>query len=471
MRHKCDLAVIATLIGLTGCETKPFADSSWPEARPLGRHMEAYRPEAQPPSGEDVLAPPPPDPSGSLTLRDAIASALLGNPELARFGYDVRAAEARVVQAGLWENPELDIEIENFAGSGGFDGTDAAEVTLMLSQTFPLGGDIERRQELARLHGQLAGWDYEATRVALLAEVTQRYVDVLVAQQRIDLAQESLDLAVQIANSIDRRVEAGDAPAVERSRAAVPVATARIELDRAMRDLETTHVRLALTWGSSTPQFEEVQGDLEQVMPIPAASELTVLISQNPEVARWAVEIASRQAEVELTRAEAKPDLTAGLGYRWFNESDDNALVAGFSIPFPVFDRRQGDILAARFGVASAHNQQQAIELKVTAALASTYARLVNAHDEAVALRDHAIPPSEAAYRDIRQAYDGGNLGYLDVLDAERTLIDLRRKYLDALAEYHSAAAELEGLIGQSLDSIDHQAKPELQETQPTEAE
>lgn len=470
MRHRCGSAVIAITIGITGCETKPFADSSWPEARPLGRQLEAYRPEAQPPSDVDLPSHSPPEPSGLLTLRDAIASALLGNPELARFGYDVRAAEARVVQAGIWDNPELDFEIENFAGSGGFNGTDAAEVTLMLSQTFPLGGDIERRQALARLHGQLAGWDYEAARMALLTEVTQRYVDVLAAQQRVDLARESMALAEQIANSINRRVEAGDASAVERSRAAVPVATARIELDRAVRDLETTHVRLALTWGSSTPRFEEASGDLKQITPVPAASELAALIGQNPEVARWAVEIASRQAEVELARAEAKPDLTAGLGYRWFNETDDNALVAGLSIPLPVFDRRQGDILAARFGVASAHNQQRAIELHVTAALASAYARLANAHDEAVALRDHALPPSEAAYRDIRRAFDQGNIGFLDVLDAERTLIDLRRQYLDALAEYHGAAAEMEGLIGQSLDSVD-QAKPELQETQPTEAE
>ena len=124
------------------------------------------------------------------------------------------------------------------------------------------------------------------------------------------------------------------------------------------------------------------------------------------------------------------------------------------SIPLPVFDRRQGDVLAARFGVASARNQQRAVELRIEAAIASAYARLANAYDEVVGLRDDALPPATQAYHDIRQAFERGNLGYLDVLDAERTLIGLRQQYLDALAKYHGSVAELEGLIGQPLDAV-----------------
>lgn len=392
--------------------------------------------------------------TGELLLRDALAAALRGNPSLSRFGYDIRAAEARVVQAGLWLNPELGIEVENVGGSGDFVGVESAEVTLALSQTFPLGGDIGRRKELARLQGRLAGWDYEAARIALLAEVTGRYVNVLAAQRQVELVRESLTLAQQVADSIGRRVDAGDAPAVEQSRAAVPVATAKIALRRAERSLESARVQLALTWGSSSPVFESVKGDLDKMQTLPPVTVIAALIGQNPDVGRWVTEIASRQAEVELARAEAVPDLTAGLGYRWFNDTDDSALVGGVSIPLPIFDRRQGDILAGRFGVAAARDQQRAVELQVESSVATAYARLANAYDEAVALRDTAIPPATGAYRDIRQAFDRGDLGFLDVLEAERTLIDLRQQYLDALAEYHGSVAELEGLIGQSLDTV-----------------
>jgi cobalt-zinc-cadmium efflux system outer membrane protein len=395
--------------------------------------------------------PPSPDVTGELTLRDAMAAALIGNPELAGFGYEVRAAEARVIQAGLASNPELAFEVENFAGSGGFDGTDAAEYTLVMSQNFPLGGDTTRRKQAAQLTGRLAGWDYEAQRIALLTETTRRFVSLLSAQRRVALAEKSLGLAQDIADAFRRRVEAGNAPAIEQSRVAVPLAEARIELGRARRDLEAARVRLSLTWGDATPTFTSAVGDLDRLRQAPAAADLAKHISQNPDVARWVVEIASRQAEIELARAEAVPDLTGSLGYRWFDESDDGAFVAGLSIPLPIIDRGRGDILAARFGVASAQNKALAVRLRVEAALASSYSQLVNAYEESAALRDDAIPAATAAYNDIRLAFDRGDLGYLDVLDAERTLIDMQSRYLDAATAYHVAVAETEALIGQSL--------------------
>lgn len=453
MRVICYVALFTTACALTGCGTVAPSGKAWPQSSPLHREVEAYQPDNLPPPMEAAV-PQAPDPVGALTLRDAIAAALRGSPELATYGYDVRSAEAQVAQAGLWNNPEAELEIEDFAGSGELDGVDALEATLVLSQTFPLGGDIRYRQKLARLESRLAGWDYESARVSLLAEVTQRYIDVLAAQERLKLAEESVSLTERVQDSITRRIDAGDAPAVERSRAAVPVVLAQIERERAERRLEAARVRLATTWGSNAPRFDEVRGELSRLYPVPSAEQLTALVTRNPDVARYTVEIASRQAQVELARAEGVPDITGSLGFRWFNESDDTAFVAGISMPLPVFDRRQGDTLAARFGVASARNRKRAVELQLTAALTAAYARMSNARAEAEALAGRALPPAEAAYHDIQQAFDRGNLGFLDVLEAERTLIELREAWLVALAEYHGAVAELEGLIGQSLTDI-----------------
>lgn len=460
MYRWCRCALACTLVALSACQPDKQAAIAWPESRPLGSGLETFTAPDKPDKTTDTAAPLAVTPTGELTLRDALAAALMGNPELSRFSYETRAAEARLVQAGKWQNPEVGFEIENFAGSGGFDGTDAAEYTIVLSQTFPLGGDIKQRHKLEALRGQLIGWDYESARIALLAEVTRRYVQVLTAQRQIELARESLRLTEQVATTIDQRVEAGSAPAVERSRSALPVVLAKIALQRAERSLTSARVRLAQTWGEASPAFEAAMGDLELLHDVPDAEQLAALINQNPEAARWAAEIASRQAEVELARAEAVPDLTASLGYRWFNDPDDHALVAGVSVELPIFNNRQAEVLAARFGVAAAQNQRRAVELKLAAALSTIYADLVSAHDEAASLRELALPTANEAYEAISQAFDQGNLGYLDVLDAERTLIDLRQQYLDALTEYHSAVAEIEGLIGQSLDTAAAQPTP-----------
>ena len=149
----------AIVAGIAGCTPSPLDEDYWATKRPLGESLDAYQPTREPePSASLPQASPVEEVEGDLVLRDALAAALLHNPDLARFGYDVRSAEARAVQAGLWLNPELGFEAENIGGSGDFEGIESAEVTLALSQTFPLGGDIQRRKDLARLQGRLAGW-------------------------------------------------------------------------------------------------------------------------------------------------------------------------------------------------------------------------------------------------------------------------------------------------------------------------
>lgn len=463
-------------VGLCGCAPSALDDDYWAPRRPLGEAYVTFRPPTDVQSNtieqDAALAA---EPEGALTLREALATALLRNPKLATFAYSIRSAEARTLQAGLWPNPEVEAEFENFAGSGDTSGTDALETTIALSQTFPLGGDIEHRRRRAELQGELAGWDYEAARIALLTEVTQRFVNVLATQRQVDLAQDSVKLAEQVRDSINRRVDAGDAPAVERLRAVVPVVAAKIELQSAQRALDSARLQLASTWGSTLPRFTKVAGDLNSLQPVPPATALVALVNQNPDVARWAIEITARQTEIKLAQAEAMPDLTGALGYRRFNDSDDNALVAGISIPLPVFDRRQGDILAARLDVASALQERRATELRVQAALAAAYAQLTTAHSKAVILRDEALPPATEAYEAIRRAFDQGDLGFLDVLDAERTLIDFRQQYLDTLAAYHGAVAQIEGLIGQPLATVPadpaHESKARLDTGMPVSPE
>lgn len=455
MYRWCLGTVVIAALGLAGCQPGPLDDAAWPQERTLGERLSAYRPPAQPSEARnDDAALALADPTGELTLRQAMALAVMRNPELRAFGWDVRRAEAQALQAGLGPNPELEVEFENFAGSGPFSGTDSLETTVSLAQTFPLGGDIAHRREVARYQSRLAGWDYESARLEVLTDVTQRYIAVLAGQRRIEVAREAMQLAEQVQTTTKKRIDAGAAPPIEAARASVPVATSQVALKRAERQLEAARKQLALTWASSEPTFTGLAGSLDDLKPPPTAERLVSLINQNPSVARWATEISARRAEARLAEAEAVPDLTGRIGLRDDRAEDAQALVIGISLPLPIFDRRQGDILAARLGAASAGQRQREAELRLESMLSEAYTRLVNAHDEAMALRDIALPPATEAFTVTRRAFEKGDLTFLDVLDAERTLVELRTQYLDALAAYHEAVAEIEGLVGRPLDQL-----------------
>lgn len=393
-------------------------------------------------------------PVGQLSLSQVIALSVERNPELQAFALDVQGAQARIRQARLWSNPELEFEIENFGGSGTMSGTDSAEKTLSLAQHLPLGGDVRRRKELAELQMQLSDWDYHAARLQVIVEATQRFVEALAAERRLTLAEQELDLAETTESIAKGRVEAGDASPVELTRVVVPVIEAELEMAKAKRNLEAAYHRLSLIWGARRVTFSSIQGDLDLLPPVPNPQDLTSYINGNPEVARWTTEISSRIAEGRLAKAEALPDLTGRIGFRRINDTHDDALVLGISLPLPIFDRNQGDILASRLGEASARRRKEAAELRLESILNSTYTELIAAQEEAVALRERAIPTANEAYEATRLAFQEGKLPFLDVLDAQRTLFDLQHRYLEAIVAYHSSVAEIEALIGQRITKI-----------------
>jgi len=437
---------------LVGCVQHPLSVPDMPDARPLGASLKTLQPKEQAPSMTQV--------DGEITLTKAMAAALLRSPDLAVFAWEMRAAEARLLQAGLWSNPQVKIEIEDFGGSGELSGSESLETTISLSQSLPLGGDIIRQRESAGFAAQLVGWDYEAARLEVLTDTTERFIEVLASQRRVALAKETLDLAQQVSDGIGKRVAGGASPEVELLRAKAPVAAARVALRRAGRALEAARIQLALSWAENNPAFDKVVGNFEEVSAAPNPAALIALLNQNPQVARWAVQISKRQADLKLAQAQATPDLTVELGLRHANASDDQAVVLGFEIDLPIFNRNQGAIQEARIGVAAAAYERHAAQLRVAAAITDAYKSLAGAYDQITGLRDDALPIAQDAFDATHHAFDLGELGFLDVIDSERSLIELRSQYIEALSEYHIATARLEGLIGRSLKNINSKETP-----------
>jgi cobalt-zinc-cadmium efflux system outer membrane protein len=396
-------------------------------------------------------------PAGVLRLPQAQALALMQNPDLAAFAWEVRAGEARTLQAGLPPNPEMGVEVENVAGSGDFQGVDGAEVTVGLSQVIELAGKRRKRTHVAALERDLAAWDYETARLDVLTQVAQAFADVLRVQERLAVDADLVRLAEQIYRIVAERVKAGKVSPLEATRARVALATSRIARQRVQRELTAAKERLAATWGGTRATFERVTGDLETLNPIPSAAVVAQRIVQNPDIARWATAMARRHAAVTLAEANRTPDPTLGAGVRYFNnvdEADAHALLLAVSVPLPVFDRNQGNILEARYQLARTEVERRAAAVRVQTALAETHAALSEAFSEASTLRDEVLPGAQQAFDAAREGYRQGKFQFLEVLDAQRTLFEARGQYVEALSTYHKAVAALERLIGEPLSAL-----------------
>ena len=256
--------------------------------------------------------------------------------------------------------------------------------------------------------------------------------------------------------AVEKRVSAGKSAPTEGLKASVEVATSRIDARRAERELTVARQQLAATWGSDKALFDRAVGNLAEISPPPEVEALTPLLAQNPEIARWGTEIAQRRATLRLARSGAVPDVTVGVGYRqsWETGADDSAMLVTASVPLPLFNRNQGGISRARFGVLKAHVDRHAAQVRLHVQLTEAYQQLASAYEESRSLRDEVLPAAGMAYEAVERSFKGGKSDYLDMLDAQRTLVDVRSKHVEALAEYHQARARVEALVGQSIESV-----------------
>ena len=152
-------------------------------------------------------APPTSEPVGAVTLREAVAATLLHNPDLAVRAYDLKAGDARALQASLRPNPEASLEAGGFLGSGVARDVDEKQATLTLSQVLELGGKRDRRVEVAQSDRTVAGVDHQALELDIVGEVTRRFIEVVADQEQINSSRGALQLAERTEKAIAARVQ------------------------------------------------------------------------------------------------------------------------------------------------------------------------------------------------------------------------------------------------------------------------
>jgi cobalt-zinc-cadmium efflux system outer membrane protein len=376
------------------------------------------------------------------------------NPALLAQSHEERAAEARIEQAGLRPNPTLDVTLENFAGTGDVQGVSRLETTVQASQTIERGGKRDKRVALAGRERDAAAKEFAARRTEILAATATAYVQTLAAQQRLALAEEPLRLARETVTAVDGRVQAGAASPAEAARARATLATAEAEFARSEAALNAARAVLAATWGGTPEEVTSLAGVLRVPDALPTRAAAMARLAAHPRLELQQTVIEGYRAALDLEQAQAAQDISVVGGVRFLREGSDAALVAGVSIPLPVRNRNQGNIRAARETLAGAEQGVRAVEVELRAEFTAAWHDLSAAHRAAQALTRQALPATEEAHRAVRDAYEQGQLPLIDVLDAQRALVAIRREILDTETDYAVALARIDALTDPTYGAV-----------------
>lgn len=409
----------------------------------------------------EPLLPPNPPTAELFTLRSALDRAMQASPELTSYAEESRAREAEISQSSRWINPELSLEMANVAGSGPYSDFDAAETTLQLSQQLELGGKRQLRRELAKVEHQRSVYDVQFARIDVQARTARHFLTLLAAQEQLKLADEQIALAARTLSTVEEKIAVGKAPAVEKYRFLSALAEARLDKEKALLTVTTSRRTLADDLNLEATALGGVTGDLTFLPPLSAYSEIeTQMIQSSPEILRGQLESAARRSALDLARAARIVDPTIDLGLRSFNDSDENALIFGLSLPLPLFDGNQGNILAAGSRLAAAQAQEKNSLLQLRAILSESWQTLAAHCSEAKTLRDQIIPLAQQTFEAASYGYQSGKFAVLEVLDAQQSLIKVRERHLQVLTAAWLTTVELDRRLGRApVSTIDQFTK------------
>jgi cobalt-zinc-cadmium efflux system outer membrane protein len=390
-------------------------------------------------------------PAAPLTLDDAIARVAQYHPDLRLAQAQRPVWEARRDAAGLSPPLTVGVELENALGTGDTRGFDAAEVTVTLAGVLERGGKLDARRAVAQANLDSLAPQRETARLDLMAEVARRYLAVTDARQQLRIAETDIEQRRRAVAAARLRLQAGASPESVLMTAQAMLAQAELDRDRARQMDQSARAALSALWRQREPGFDVVTGD---PMQLPALQDFAVLadeLQRTPELAVLAGERRIREAQVQLARTQARPDVSWQVGVRNSRDTRDTSLVAGFSVPLGSVRRADPEIRAAEAELALNSVERDARALQLYATLAEAHGRYLTSRLEVTRMGRDVLPQLKRAENAAEKAWRAGAISYMEWAQLQAMRIEARQRQLEAAIAAQTALIEIQRLTGQSM--------------------
>jgi len=379
-------------------------------------------------------------PAAPLTFSAALDLAASRNLELAAIKRQRAIREAQVRVARQWANPAVGFEVTK----------DSPHENLTFDFPLPLGGVRGRQIDLAKEELTLADVDEKAAMRTLRRNLREAFYGLLGSDERLRLAEDVVGLVRRTREAAQARFEEGAAPRLDVL--AANLGLARAESDLAMARSARTAALAGLNAVLNQPPAEAVAvvGDLAEAPPPPDfARAMALAAASNGELMAAEREAAIEARRLSLIRAERvpQPTVTFGLPMNAPGEFTVGAAV-GVAMNVPLFNRSQGEIAASQAAITQIHARRDAARRTVESAVFSALARIEAQRQRVESFRTRVIPTATELADLAEESYKAGRSPLLMLIEAQRALRDAKRDYLDALAEFQAALADLEEVIG-----------------------
>ena len=395
------------------------------------------------------------DAAERLSLQEALELARRNNPDVLAARQELEVARGRLVKARYWNpfNPEVGGQgnRRDFASGGR-----ATNYGVSVSQEVEIAGQRSQRIEEAERNSTRVEALVRDRERLLEADLKRAFFAALAAERRLALQRAIENLNGRVRDAASARVRAGESPAMEANLAEIRYGQSRKETIAAETEVIAARLELKRLLGMPPEQAIEPSGELRgAARTVPLGEALTRALDRRPDLLAAKAELERVGAEQALTRRLRLPNPTLEGFYQTESErpgSPDRIAGGGLRIPLPVFDRKQGDLVA----LAAQENQarhlvdatRRTVEKEVAEAL-----REYEAARRTVEVFEHdVLARVEENFGFIETSYREGKISLLDLVVVENDLVQAQLSYVDSLTRFRTAEADVERAVGGPLE-------------------
>jgi cobalt-zinc-cadmium efflux system outer membrane protein len=457
--------VLVTALALaTGCQgmrfeaplgvQAPISPTAITSEEPLPKPLRAVGNAAALPIDMGGSLPSPVElthPPRSLDLPQLWDLALLHNPALREASAGLEVARARQVQATRYPNPQITYEQEDLGTSRAAAGT----IRFQVSQEIITCGKRRLDIDLAARGSDAASLGVVRQRMLVLTRVRRAYGDYLAAVEAVKVANAVVAVLEEARETTRKLVEtAKTRPRTDLLRLDALLEEARIRRERSRTNHHAAWRELAAEVGvPDLPAPTRIRSFPD--VP-PTWDEETVrkrVLFANPEITQAAMDVERGRVAVERVRVEVVPNVTVGSGYSHnFSERDQGAIIS-IQTRLPLWDRKQGEIMAAEAGLTRAQAALQTAANRLMQETAEAYGRYRGARHELASLRTSVLPRVEQSLKLLQDGYKTGaaQITFTDLIIAQQAVNETHLKISQARRDLWRATADLQGLMALDL--------------------
>lgn len=386
-------------------------------------------------------------PNAAYILNTVIELALEHNPTMAGAQGYMQQSRGQQVAAGAYLNPS----ISGSAGRGSIrdpsTGVTITERTVTVQQPLEWQGKRRARQQAADAGAAGAGAAMDETRLNVVAEVKVAFYQVLFAQRDAELTSQHLTMVEEVLRTVKTRVAAGEATIFETMKATVEVQKATKEVARAQNALVVVRAKLDMVTAGRLGRQFSIQGDFEPLQQGLDPEALAArAMEHHPTLRRLTKLVEQAQFSETLERESRIPNVTVHGSYH--REAGDEAIVAGLSVPLPLWYRQQGEIESALGAKYRAEAERLRVQNELIQAITQHVQDVRTANEQLQVFETGLLKQAEQTLKFARISFQQGAASLLDLLDSQRVYRQTLLEYVQARTDLSIALARLERAVG-----------------------